>query len=389
LDPDPAGLPILFLASLLVVAAANLHGRCRPRESRGEDGAADRLIVAVARAVELVTVAVGVVCGLDVAGLLGGEKRPLAAAMALLAILLCRDLLPRWLAGMLPETWRQAIHTRGDRCLRPLIVATRVTAAALPHRSPRTAEGVAGAPLETHDDQESDQTIRELLENFYDFGDTSVREVMTPRPDVFALEVSTPADAVVANLLEGRYSRVPVIHDDLDHVAGIIYAKDVLAARHGGVMPPLSVLMQKPLFVPETQKISDLLRDFQATHVHIAIAVDEHGSTAGLICMEDILRELVGEVGESEPDEAIIELSEGVFQVPAMTPPEVFNETFGTHIGGEEFETIGGFVVTYLDHFPEVGETVEVDGHTLKVTGLDGLRIRTLELRVPVTTEQA
>jgi len=343
----------------------------------------------VARSVELVAVAVAVICGIDVAGLLGGEKHPLAAAIALLAILLCRDLLPRWLAGMLPEAWRQEIHTRGDRCLRPLIVAIRVTADVLPHRSPHTAEGVAGAPLESDGDEESDQTIRELLENFYDFGDTSVREVMTPRPDVFALEVSTPADAVVAQLLEGRYSRVPVIHGDLDHVAGIIYAKDVLAARHGGVMPPLSVLMQKPLFVPETQKISDLLRDFQAAHVHIAIAVDEHGSTAGLICMEDILRELVGEVGESEPDEAIIELSEGVFQVPAMTPPEVFNETFGTHIGGEGFETIGGFVVTYLDHFPEVGETVEVDGHTLKVTGLDGLRIRTLEVRVPVSAEQA
>jgi len=388
LDPDPAGLPILFLASLLLVAAINLHGRCRPRDSRGEDGVADRLTPAVARAVELAAVAVGVICGLDVAGLLGGEKRPLAAAIVLLAVLLFRDLLPRWLAGALSEAWRQEIHTRGDRCLQPLIVAIRAAAAILPNRSAHTAEGVAGAPLEGHDDEESDQTIRELLENFYDFGDTSVREVMTPRPDVFALEVSTPPNAVVARLLEGRYSRVPVIHGDLDHVAGIIYAKDVLAARHGGVMPPLSDLMQKPLFVPETQKISDLLRDFQATHVHIAIAVDEHGSTAGLICMEDILRELVGEVGESEPDEAIVELGDGVFQVPAMTPPEVFNETFGTHIGGEGFETIGGFVVTYLDHFPEVGEVVEVDGHTLKVTGLDGLRIRTLEVRVPVPAEQ-
>jgi CBS domain containing-hemolysin-like protein len=389
LDPDPAGLPIFFLASLLLVAATNLHGRCRPRESRGEDGAADRLTAAVARAVELVAVAVGVIFGLGAAGLLGGEKRPLTAAVALLAILLCRDLLPRWLAVMLPEIWRQAIHTRGNRCLHPLIALIRATATILPHRSPRTAEGVAGAPLESDGDEESDQTIRELLENFYDFGETSVREVMTPRPDVFALEASTPADAVVENLLEGRYSRVPVIHGDLDHVAGIIYAKDVLAARHGGEMPPLAVLMQKPLFVPETQKISDLLRDFQATHVHIAIAVDEHGSTAGLVCMEDILRELVGEVGDSEPDEAIVELSESVFQVPAMTPPEVFNETFGTHIGGEGFETIGGFVVTSLDHFPEVGETVEVDGHVLKVTVIDGLRIRTLEVRVPVTAERA
>jgi magnesium and cobalt transporter len=388
LDPDPAGLPILFVASLLLVAAVNLHGRCRPRDSRGEDAAAARSTAAVARIVELVLVAASVICGLDVAGLLGDEPRPLAAAAVLLAILLCRDLLPRWLAVALSETWRDAIHTRGDRCLRPLVVASHAMATILPHRGPRTTEGVAGAPLESDDDEESDQTIRELLENFYDFGDTSVREVMTPRPDIFALEMSIPAETLVGNLLEGRYSRVPVIAGDLDHVAGIIYAKDVLAARHGGAMPPLSALMQKPLFVPETQKISDLLRDFQATHVHIAIAVDEHGSTAGLICMEDILRELVGEVGEAEDEEQIVALGDGVYEVPAMTPPEVFNETFGTHIAGEGFETIGGFVVTYLDHFPEVGETVEVDGHTLKVTGLDGLRIRTLEVHAPATAEQ-
>ena len=167
-----------------------------------------------------------------------------------------------------------------------------------------------------------------------------------------------------------------MIDGDPDRVVGIVYAKDVLTARVRGAIPALSDLLQAPLFVPETQKIDALLRDFQSTN-------------AGLVCMEDILRTLVGEVGEPATADRIVEVADGVFQVPAMTDPEAFNKAFGTHIRGDEFETIGGFVVTQLDHFPELGEVVQVNGHTLKVTELDGLRIVTLEVRTSGMSRQA
>lgn len=329
-----------------------------------------------------------IVLGLGSGGSLGGEARPWLAAGVVLVILFCRDLLPLWLAAALPEETRRTIHAVGDRCQRPFVVAAAAIVTLLSHGSERGAEGPGGL-VERPEGEGSDETIRELLHNAYDFQDTTVREVMTPRPDIFALDAATPPEELVERLLRGRYSRVPVIDGDPDRVVGIVYAKDVLAARARGPIPPLSDLLQAPLFVPETQKIDALLRDFQSTHVHIAIVVDEHGTTAGLVCMEDILRTLIGEVGERDAGERIVELAEGVFQVPAMTDPEAFNEAFGTHIRGDEFETIGGFVVTQLDHFPELGEVVQVNDHTLKVTGLDGLRIVTLEVHTPEVSHQA
>jgi magnesium and cobalt transporter len=388
LDPDPTGLFILlFFASLLLVAAINLHWRCRPREGRPEDRVADRLSAAVDRALELGATGMAVVLGLGGGGL-SGELGPWFVAGVVAAVLFCRELLPLWLAASLKETSRETIRRLGDRCQRPLVVAAAAIVPLLPHRGRRGSEG-PGERAEESEGADSDETIRELLHRAYDFQDTSVREVMTPRPDIFALDAATPPEELVERLLEGHFSRVPVIEGDPDRVVGIVYAKDVLAARARGAIPRLGDLLQAPLFVPETQKIDALLRDFQSTHVHIAIVVDEHGTTAGLVCMEDILRTLVGEVGEPAAAERIVELADGVFQVPAMTDPEAFNEAFGTHIRGDEFETIGGFVVTQLDHFPELGEVVQVNGHTLKVTGLDGLRIVTLEVHTPEVPHQA
>jgi magnesium and cobalt transporter len=385
LDPDPTGLPIffcLFLASLLLVAAANLHWRCRPRDGRVEEWAPDPLHAAVNRATELGATGLAVILGLASTAALGAGERPWAITGVALVVFFCRDLLPVWLAVPLSEEKRRSIADLGDRCQRPLLVAATAIAALVPHRSHRGREHTVDH-AEALEGEDSDETIRELLHNAYDFQDTNVREVMTPRPDIFALDISTPPDELVDRLLQGHYSRVPVIDGDPDRVVGIVYAKDVLAARARGRIPSLRELLQPPLFVPETQKIDALLRDFQTTHVHIAIVVDEHGTTAGLVCMEDILRTLVGEVGEPATTERIVELADGVFQVPAMTDPAAFNQAFGTHIRGDEFETIGGFVVTRLDHFPELGETVQVNDHTLKVARLDGLRIVTLEVRVP------
>ncbi|RMF85487.1 MAG: HlyC/CorC family transporter [Nitrospirae bacterium] len=366
MDPDPAGLTLILL--LLILGAENLHLRCRARLLPRPPVDAD---AAVAAAVELGLAAAALAAALAGGGLWGGGVAPGRLLLGLLAVAVVRDPLPVWIASRLPAGPCRAVARAGGACHRPLaLLAAR--AAALPE-----AENGNGAAPE--EEEASDETIRELLHNVYDFGDTRVREVMTPRPDIFALDADLEPEQVVPELLRGRFSRVPVIEGDLDHVVGIVYAKDLLAVRPGA-LPSLRELAQPPLFVPETRAIDDLLRDFQRSHVHIAIVVDEHGATAGLVCMEDVLRELVGELGEGAEEEHIRPLGDGRYRVSAMTPPEEFNERFATHVEGEDFETLGGYVIQRLDHFPSPGERLEVEGVEIRVAEVDGLRVVALEV---------
>jgi len=373
LDPDPAGLIIFALAALLF--AENLLLRCRRRVAAATS--APSVEAAVHHAVELGVTVAAVVAALALGGLFGGGVRPLYLALALVVVALVRDPLPLRVAARLSESTCGRVTRLGDLCLAPLLTALplgRWLRREIP--TPQPAAAV----------EESDDTIRELLHNVYDFGDTRVREVMTPRPDIFSLPVELEPERIVPELLHGHFSRVPVIDGDLDHVVGIVYAKDLLAAGHD-LLPPLGELIQPPLFVPETRAIDELLRDFQRSHVHIAVVVDEHGTTSGLVCMEDILRELVGELGEGGEERTIVPLGDGRFRVSAMTAPEAFNDAFATHIEGDDFESLGGYVIHRLDHFPSVGEQVEVEGVEIVVREVEGLRVVTLEVTVPATRE--
>ncbi len=371
MDPDPPGIFLLLLSALLF--AENLYLRCRRRVV--EPTAPPSAEAAAHYLVELAVTVAAVFTALCMGGLLGGDPRPLRAIVALAVVALVRDPLPLRLAARLSESACAQVGRAGDLCLAPLVATLPVGRWRRPE-----AESSPAAAIE----EESDDTIRELLHNVYDFGETRVREVMTPRPDIFTLPVDAAPEEIVERFLRGHFSRVPVIEGDLDHVVGIVYAKDLLAAG-GGTLPPLTELAQPPLFVPETRAIDELLRDFQASHVHIAIVVDEHGTTSGLVCMEDILRELVGEVGEGGEERTITPIGEGRFRVSAMTTPEQFNDAFATHIEGEDFETLGGFVIHRLDHFQTVGERVAVEGVEIVVTEVEGLRIVTVEVITPST----
>jgi len=371
LDPDPAGLILFALAALLF--AENLVLRCRRRVATATS--VPSVEAAVHHAVELGVTVAAIVAALAIGGLFGGGVRPLRLTLALVVVALVRDPLPLRVSARLSETACGRLTRLGDLWLTPLLTALplgRWLRREIP--TPQPAAAV----------EESDDTIRELLHNVYDFGDTRVREVMTPRPDIFALPVKLEPERIVPELLRGHFSRVPVIDGDLDHVVGIVYAKDLLAADHGP-LPPLGELVQPPLFVPETRAIDELLRDFQGSHVHIAVVVDEHGTTSGLVCMEDILRELVGELGEGGDERTIAPLGEGRFRVSAMTTPEAFNDAFAIHIEGDDFESLGGYVIHRLDHFPSVGERVEVEGVEIQVSEVEGLRVVTLEVTVPST----
>ncbi len=367
MDPDPAGLTLFVLSALLF--AENLVLRCRDRVTT----ALPPMEVGLHPILEITLTLAAILAALSTGEVLHGNLSPLRLIAGLGVVALVRDPLPLRLAARISPCACERVARLGEFCLAPVALLTAPLTRWMRRDAP---------PQPSAAEEESDDTIRELLHNVYDFGDTRVHEVMTPRPDIFTLPVDLEPERIVPELLRGHFSRVPVIEGDLDHVVGIVYAKDLLAAGDGA-LPPLRELVQPPLFVPETRAIDELLRDFQRSHVHVAMVVDEHGTTAGLVCMEDVLRELVGELGESAEAPAIAPLGDGRFRVSAMTTPEEFNETFDTHIEGDDFETLGGFVIQRLDHFPTVGERVEVEGVEIRVAEVEGLRVLTLEVHTP------
>jgi magnesium and cobalt exporter, CNNM family len=234
---------------------------------------------------------------------------------------------------------------------------------------------------------------RRLLESIVDFGDTLVREVMTPRPDI----VGTRADATLAELrqvfAEQQYSRVPVYRDSLDHILGFVFVKDLirlpldLAAGERVV----ERLLRPAHFVPETKRVSDLLKEFQRQQVQSAVVVDEYGGTAGLVTIEDLLEEIVGEIRdeydvESEP---VQDEGNGVFVFSGKVSIDDLNDRLGVSIPPEGFGTIGGFLLAHLGRVPAVGERIDVDGLHVEVLEAERRRVTRVRVRRQVVQEPA
>ena len=266
--------------------------------------------------------------------------------------------------------------------LRPFLKARVVTlrALGLPPGENLPAQGLAEEILAAVEDQESpkhlDADEREWIENIVDFKDMTASAVMTPRTDMVCLEVQTPLAEALASATKEGHSRLPVYKERLDVIVGIFYVKDilphVLSRRDFLEEVPLEKLMRKPYFIPETKKIPDLLREFRARRLHMAIVLDEYGGTAGLVTIEDILEEIVGEIEDefdSGEEEAFRILEEGKrADVDARAHVREVNEILGTEIPeDEDFETIGGFVCSTLGRIPSKDETFERDGLRFKV----------------------
>jgi putative hemolysin len=232
---------------------------------------------------------------------------------------------------------------------------------------------------------------RELIHSVIEFGDTIVREVMTPRTDMQTVAVtSSPRRALDLVIAEG-YSKLPVYEDTIDNVVGVVHDRELLIALANGSIATTSVraLMRPVVHVPENKRISELLREMQRGKFSLAIVLDEYGGTAGLVTMEDLLEEIVGEIrdehdeGEEEPIRAI---GPGETAVEAGTNIEDVNAALGIALPHEEFETIGGYTVGLFGRLPREGEEIEsVDGVRLRVDRTRGRRI----LSVRVLTDQA
>jgi putative hemolysin len=221
---------------------------------------------------------------------------------------------------------------------------------------------------------------KELIHSIFEFGDTIVREVMVPRPDIVAIEDDETLRDVQALVLQHGTSRIPVYnHDeDLDDVIGVVFAKDVLKALHQGKHDmPLSEVVREARYVPESKKVADLLREMQREKFHMALVTDEYGSVTGLVSLEDLLEELVGEITDEydreEPEFEQVE--DGVYRVSGKTSIDDVNELLDAELPDEEWDTVAGLVLDIMGRIPDEGEECEIDGLSFRTEEVQGRRI--------------
>jgi CBS domain containing-hemolysin-like protein len=225
---------------------------------------------------------------------------------------------------------------------------------------------------------------RRLLQSIVDFGATLVREVMTPRPDIVAIRMEATLDELRALFREQEYSRIPVYQDNLDNILGVAFVKDLIQ-RTGepGETQVLAGLLRPAAFVPETKRVSELLKEFQRKRVQMAIVVDEYGGTAGLVTLEDLLEEIVGEIRdeydvETEP---VVEEGSGTYVFSAKVNIDEVRERLDVEIEADGFETVGGYVLSRVGRVPSVGETFDLDGMHVEVLEAERRRIHRVRFR--------
>jgi putative hemolysin len=220
---------------------------------------------------------------------------------------------------------------------------------------------------------------RTLIHSIIDFGDTVVRDVMVPRPDM----VTVQSDAMIADVVDiaiaAGYSRIPVSGQGIDDIVGVVLIKDLMReVREGHQDAPVSSILRDVLFVPESKRVSLLMREMQADKQHLAIVVDEFGGTAGLVTLEDVIEELVGEISDEfdEEETAPEQLPDGTLVVNARMPLDEVNDLLErSELPEGDWDTVGGLVYSRLGHVPAEGESVETDGHRLVAEHVQGRRI--------------
>jgi putative hemolysin len=229
-----------------------------------------------------------------------------------------------------------------------------------------------------------DSTEQELIKSIFEFTDTTVKEVMIPRPDVVAVNVELPRDRMIRTVVEEGYSRMPVYRGSVDNILGVVYTKDLLGLREHGELIILHDLIRPAFYVPETRKISSLMRDLQKNRMHMAIVVDEFGGFQGIVTMEDILEEIVGEIHD-EYDEVVRDVEQsgdGSFLVNARMGIRDFNERFQTDVPiAPEYDTISGFVQKLAGRIGEVGEETVFDDLQFTIVKKSQRRIRLVRFK--------
>jgi putative hemolysin len=331
----------------------------------------------------------------------GTQGFPILVLSIIAIVLACEHLIPLIIVRQNPERVLDVLLPSFDAVagvLRPLtygllrisssrtrrnqsgVIRVNGAAAAPPAPAPETAE--AAPPLEVVEPETGEAAqegqARELLRNLADFRETMVREVMTPRPDIVAISSDATLDQLHALYREQQYSRIPVYKETLDNVQGMIFIKDLLQLKPGTPLAgPIAPYIRPAHFVPETKRVPDLLKEMQRKRVQAAIVVDEYGGTAGLVSVEDLLEEIVGEIRDEYDVEVerIVGEGKGAFLFSGSVHVEEMANLMKVEIEGHGFETVGGYLLSRLGRVPAVGEHLEIDGIDVEILETEARRI--------------
>ena len=232
-----------------------------------------------------------------------------------------------------------------------------------------------------------------MIYSIFQFGDTLAREVMVPRIDLVALEIDTPLPEALSTIVDAGHSRIPVYEESIDHIRGLLYAKDLLVVlRDGHMERPLREILRPAHFVPESKKAVDLLQDLQQRKIHMVIVVDEYGGTAGLVTIEDLIEEIVGEIRDEydfNEEEVYQKVGENEYICDAGIDLDDLNRLLDVSLPTDESDTLGGYIFSQLGKVPVEGEQIEADGLHMEVLSVDDRRIRKIRvIRIPPPSEE-
>jgi magnesium and cobalt transporter len=252
---------------------------------------------------------------------------------------------------------------------------------------PRSRDDLLELLKAAADDGVIDADVYLMMEGALDVSETQVRDAMIPRSQMVVVHVDSPLEEFLPQIVESGHSRFPVIGEDKDEVVGILLAKDLLPhVAPGGPPIDLASIIRPAVVIPESKRLNVLLRDFRVSRNHMAIVVDEYGGVSGLITIEDVLEEIVGEIGDEydEDEEVFIQSSgEGRYLVQALTPIDEFNEVFGSAFSDDDYGTIGGLLLAQFGRVPEFGDIMTLgERFEFRVVKANNRRIITLEMNV-------
>jgi putative hemolysin len=231
---------------------------------------------------------------------------------------------------------------------------------------------------------EIEQDEREMLYKVFDFADKEASDVMVPRPEVTALSIDMPPEQALAAVIDSPFTRYPVYRDSLDDVVGLLHVRDLFSAMHDRGLAEVDVasILRQPYIVPENKNLGALLTEFRRANQHMAVVIDEYGAMQGIVTLEDLLEEIVGEIEDEFdlPDESVERVDDKRIRIDGTFPIDDFNEQFGCELEQEDFHTMAGFVFGQIGRAPEIGDEVPWDGHVFRVIEVDGSRIERLEV---------
>jgi magnesium and cobalt transporter len=257
---------------------------------------------------------------------------------------------------------------------------------------PRDREELLEALESAADRDIIDRDLLEMLEGVFEIAELQVRDIMVPRSQMVVVNRDDPPEEILPAVIEAGHSRFPVIGDDRDKIVGVLLAKDLLRYFADGGQEDFDIkeCVRPAVFIPESKRLNTLLKEFRSTHNHMAFVIDEYGGVAGLVTIEDVLEQIVGDIGDEydvDEDLDIRKDGERQFTVKAQTRIDSFNEYFGASFSDEEFDTIGGVVLSHLGRLPRRGEAFSFAGLEFKVLRGDRRRLELLRLITPTDIE--